>query len=86
MKPDRPSLRARMAYAICDADISLEDMKHRYRCDQGGCLVGRGLCIAFKQAKAALKVVEAEEAVSGEAPASTVGCLSVDAQRVSRAA
>lgn len=65
--PRNPSLVRRTAYAICDADTSVENMKHGHRCTRGGCLVGgRELCIAFAQAKAAIAVVEAREALAND--------------------
>jgi hypothetical protein len=53
-----PQSVARMARAICDADPTLEDMKHGYKCASYGCQEGNGACVAFRQAKAAARALE----------------------------
>ena len=45
-----------MAHALCDADASLEDMKHGRRCVLRGCLVPQDRCIAFHQADALVRL------------------------------
>ena len=46
----------RLAREICDADQSLEDMKHGHRCRRQGCLDGHyTLCMAWRQANAAAR-------------------------------
>ncbi len=45
----------RMAHAICDADSTLEDFKHGHRCLKTGCLVPHDVCVAWQQARAAIR-------------------------------
>jgi hypothetical protein len=46
-----------MAHAICDADPTLEDFKHGYRCSRVGCQVPHDICVAWRQARAAIEAL-----------------------------
>ncbi len=59
--PRNPSLIRRITFAICDADRSLEDIKHRHRCRLRGCLAGEGICMAKRQAEAVMDLLAAQD-------------------------
>jgi hypothetical protein len=69
MSPSRSRL-ARIAQAICDADVSLEDMKHGYRCAARGCLSVGDPCVAHRQARAVTALLKPTQppAVAGPVP------------------